>query len=177
MARWRRAESPDRGPTLAEVLDTGRVRAVLALGGVPWDELDDGVQQVRLKLIEEETKRGRHQIREPAAWASVVASRVAIDWHRARSRDAGLRERLAGRWERHPPAPHSEDEALLAMTVAQGLDALPSAQRQILVLRFYADLTVRDMAEHLDIPEGTVKSRLHAAVNAVRERLRAMEVL
>ncbi|MFE7332996.1 RNA polymerase sigma factor [Streptomyces sp. NPDC057565] len=177
MARWRRAESPDRGPTLAEALDSGRVRAVLALGGVPWDELDDGVQQVRLKLIEEEAKRGRQQVREPAAWISVVASRVAIDSHRARNRDAGLRERLAGRWEQHPPTEHSEEHRLLALTVAQGLDSLPPVQRQVLTLRFYADLTVRDMAELLDIPEGTVKSRLHAAVTAVRARLREMEVL
>jgi RNA polymerase sigma-70 factor (ECF subfamily) len=45
------------------------------------------------------------------------------------------------------------------------------------VLRFYADLPVKDIAAALDVPEGTVKSRLHAAVNAMRERLRETEVI
>jgi RNA polymerase sigma-70 factor (ECF subfamily) len=68
--------------TLTAAEDVRRVRAVLALGGVPWGELDDGVQEVRLKLREVQTKDHRQQIRKPAAWLSVVASRVATDWHR-----------------------------------------------------------------------------------------------
>ncbi len=54
---------------------------------------------------------------------------------------------------------------------------LPDAQRQVLVLRFYADLSVRGIAEELGIPEGTVKSRLHAAVRALRARLHEDEVV
>nr|WP_241562129.1 sigma-70 family RNA polymerase sigma factor [Streptomyces hoynatensis] len=152
-------------------MDAGRVRAVLALGGVPWDELEDGVQQVRLKLLEQDAKPAGKPIREPGAFVSVVASRVAIDWHRARSRDAGLRERLAARWGATPPPEHPQEHRDLALTVAAGLDELPPGQRQVLVLRYYADLPVRKIAELLDVPEGTVKSRLHAAVSALRTRL------
>ena len=57
------------------------------------------------------------------------------------------------------------------------VDELPAGHRQVLALRFYADLPVRDIAEALDIPEGTVKSRLHAAVSALRTRLRESEVI
>ncbi|BFO21164.1 hypothetical protein SHKM778_75520 [Streptomyces sp. KM77-8] len=35
-------------------LDAGRVRAVLLMSGMPWDELDDGLQQVRLKVLEQQ---------------------------------------------------------------------------------------------------------------------------
>jgi RNA polymerase sigma-70 factor (ECF subfamily) len=47
----------------------------------------------------------------------------------------------------------------------------------VLVLRFYADLPVRGIAEELGIPEGTVKSRLHTAVRALRARLHEDEVV
>ncbi|MDX3582278.1 RNA polymerase sigma factor [Streptomyces europaeiscabiei] len=164
--------------SLADVaVDTGRIRAVLALGGVPLDALDDGMQQVRLKPLEEQANPAAAKIRNPSAWVAVVASRVAADWHRARKRDAGLRERPAERWSRRPPTDHPEEDRVLALTVSEGLEALPTAQRQVLALRYYADLTVRDIALQLDIPEGMVKSRLHAAISAMRTRLNEMEVI
>jgi RNA polymerase sigma-70 factor (ECF subfamily) len=152
-----------------------RVRAVLALGGVPAHEVDDGVQEVRLRLLSR-PEAGKEEIRDPIAWAVVVASRVAVDWHRGQRRDDGLRDRLAARWITAPPEPSPEDR-VLALAIAAGLEALPPAQRQVLALRFYADLPVRDIALELDIPEGTVKSRLHAAVGALRDRLRESEVI
>ncbi|KAK1182132.1 sigma-70 family RNA polymerase sigma factor [Streptomyces sp. NBS 14/10] len=179
MAGWRRARSvsPDESSPLTEPEYVKRVRAMLVLGGVPWDQLDDGVQQVRLKLLEEQAKPGQPVIREPMAWLTAVASRVAVDWHRARTRDAGLRERLAARWSRRPPAEHPEEHRVLALTVARGLEGLSAVQRQVLTLRYYADLPVRDIAVLLDVPEGTVKSRLHSAVAALRKQLHDMEVI
>ncbi|MDA2812012.1 sigma-70 family RNA polymerase sigma factor [Nocardiopsis sp. RSe5-2] len=150
--------------------DTARIRAVLALGGMPWSELDDGVQEVRLRLLQHRARPEGAPIRRPAAWLAAVASRVAVDWHRDRSRDAGLRDRLAARWTRGT-APGLEEDRVLALTVAEGLEGLSPPQRQVLVLRYYADLTVREIAQALDVPEGTVKSRLHAAAGALRSSL------
>lgn len=150
-----------------------RVRAVLALGGVPQADLPDGVQQVRLRLLERAAK-GEDGPRDVSAWAAVVASHLAMDWHRARRRQERLGERLAALRE---PAGAGEESRVLSLAVAQGLDELPDAQRQILVLRFYADLPVRSIAEQLGIPEGTVKSRLHTAVRALRARLHEDEVV
>ncbi|MEW2618952.1 sigma-70 family RNA polymerase sigma factor [Streptomyces sp. NPDC048106] len=160
-----------RGGTGDDPLDAAqerRVRAVLALGGVPQSELADGVQQVRLRLLER-TAGGQEAPRDVSAWAAVVASRLAMDWHRARRRQERLGERLAAL---PVPVPAVGGEAgVLSLALGQGLDELPAAQRQVLVLRFYADLPVRDIAEALGIPEGTVKSRLHTAVRALRARL------
>ncbi|BFO21163.1 hypothetical protein SHKM778_75510 [Streptomyces sp. KM77-8] len=61
---------------------------------------------------------------------------------------------------------------VLALTVAEGLERLPKAQRQALVLRYYADLSVPTIARLLDVPEGTVKSRIHGAVATLRRELR-----
>ncbi|MEU3523538.1 sigma-70 family RNA polymerase sigma factor [Streptomyces sp. NPDC038707] len=151
-----------------------RVRAVLALGGVPQSDLPDGVQQVRLRLLERAAS-GRQAPRDVSAWAAVVASNLAMDWHRARRRRERLGERLAALCE--PAGPSGEETSLLSLAVARGLDGLPAAQRQVVVLRFFADLPVRDIAEELGIPEGTVKSRLHTAVRALRARLHEDEVV
>ncbi|MFC3347021.1 RNA polymerase sigma factor [Streptomyces echinoruber] len=152
-----------------------RVRAVLALGGVPQADLLDGVQQVRLRLLERAAS-GREAPRDVAAWAAVVASNLAMDWHRARRRQERLGERLSALGPvDHQPS--GEDGRLLSLAVARGLDALPDAQRQVIVLRFYADLPVRAIAEQLGVPEGTVKSRLHTAVRALRDRLHEDEVV
>ncbi|MFE9921144.1 RNA polymerase sigma factor [Streptomyces sp. NPDC005774] len=158
-------------------LDTAqerRVRAVLALGGVPQTDLPDGVQQVRLRLLERAAS-GRDAPRDVSAWAAVVASNIAMDWHRAKRRQERLGERLAALRPAEPPA--DEETRLLSLAVARGLDGLPDAQRQVVVLRFYADLPVRSIAEQLGVPEGTVKSRLHTAVRALRARLHEDEVV
>ncbi|MFR9791186.1 RNA polymerase sigma factor [Streptomyces sp. MB22_4] len=160
-----------RGGTGDDPLDAAqerRVRAVLALGGVPQSDLADGVQQVRLRLLER-TASGQEAPRDVSAWAAVVASRLAMDWHRARRRQERLGERLAA--QRAPACALGEESSVLSLAMARGLEELPAAQRQVLVLRFYADLPVRDIAEALGIPEGTVKSRLHTAVRALRARL------
>ncbi|NGO80522.1 sigma-70 family RNA polymerase sigma factor [Streptomyces sp. YC504] len=157
-------------PADAGDLDIGQVRALLLLGGVPWGELDDGVQQVRLKLLEAQTSPDRTEIHNPAAWVTTVASRIAVDWHRDRARQSGLRARLEGRWRYWPPQ-QTEETRVRALAVAEGLETLTPVQRQVLVLRFYADLTVSDIARRLGIPEGTVKSRLNAATGAMRKWL------
>jgi RNA polymerase sigma-70 factor (ECF subfamily) len=52
--------------------------------------------------------------------------------------------------------------------VLRGLGTLDPDHRIVLVLRFWADLSVDDIAERLDIPAGTVKSRLHYAMRDLR---------
>ncbi|RII19493.1 ECF RNA polymerase sigma factor SigL [Streptomyces sp. YIM 130001] len=150
-----------------------RVRAVLALAGVPPAELQDGVQQVRLRLLERAAK-GQDPPRDVSAWSAVVASNLAMDWHRSRSRQERLGERLASLRQDQAGA---EDTRVLSLTVAEGLDELADAQRQVVVLRFYADLPVARIADELGIPEGTVKSRLHKAVRVLRTRLHEQEVV
>lgn len=158
-------------------VDVGRVRAILLLGGVPFDDLDDAVQQVRLKLVESLGTPGNPGgVRNVEGWAAVVASRVAVDWHRTRTRDRGLRERLVARFERTSTG-LSEDDRILTLSVADGLQALTPVQREVLVLRYYVDLPVSEIAEHLGVADGTVKSRLNSAVAALRTRLRDEEVI
>jgi RNA polymerase sigma-70 factor (ECF subfamily) len=45
---------------------------------------------------------------------------------------------------------------------------LPPEQRVVLVLRFWRDLSLQEIAERLRLPVGTVKSRLHYGIQAMR---------
>ncbi len=51
------------------------------------------------------------------------------------------------------------------------LDELRPDERACVVLRFYEDLTVPQIAEQLDLPAGTVKSHLHRSLQTLRTRL------
>ncbi|WP_119071714.1 RNA polymerase sigma factor [Aggregatilinea lenta] len=64
------------------------------------------------------------------------------------------------------PAPgpdHLLETAETQDAIWAALSALAPERRAVIVLRFYLDLSEREMAEHLNIPVGTVKSRLHSA--------------
>jgi RNA polymerase sigma-70 factor (sigma-E family) len=59
----------------------------------------------------------------------------------------------------------------LALTLVDLLRGLPDKQRAVLVLRFWEDLTVPQIAEATGIAEGTIKSQLSRGLAAMRERL------
>jgi RNA polymerase sigma-70 factor (ECF subfamily) len=62
-----------------------------------------------------------------------------------------------------PPPPHALRRAL-----ERRLATLPDRLREVLVLRYYHDLSEREIAAIAGVPQGTVKSRLHAAIRALR---------
>ena len=57
------------------------------------------------------------------------------------------------------------------------LAALSDAHREILLMRFVDDMTQPEIAESLELPLGTVKSRLHHAVQAVKNSPVVAELL
>ena len=69
-----------------------------------------------------------------------------------------------------------EDSPSASDAVAQALSGLPEEQREVLVLRFVEDLSLQEIAEAMDIPLGTVKSRLHNALQTLRTDERTKEL-
>lgn len=55
------------------------------------------------------------------------------------------------------------------------LACLPETHREVLLMRFVDDMSIAEIATALQIPEGTVKSRLHNALAALRNDPRARE--
>lgn len=84
-----------------------------------------------------------------------------------------LRDTRARRWTGEIPTEELPDRAAAEVDVTTGLAVrlalakLPEQHREVLVLRFYADLSERETAEALGIAAGTVKSRTSRALAAL----------
>jgi RNA polymerase sigma-70 factor (sigma-E family) len=66
-----------------------------------------------------------------------------------------------------PEPPVYEVDLAIGLAVRRALSALSKEHREVLVLRFYADLSEREAAEVLGVPPGTVKSRTARALDAL----------
>jgi RNA polymerase sigma-70 factor, ECF subfamily len=90
-------------------------------------------------------------------WLARIASNRAIDWVRARNRraESEFDELTAGE-----AVPDAGD----ALTL---IARLPAEQRQVVALRFVLDLTPGEIAALLDLPRGTVNSRLRRGLDAL----------
>ena len=95
---------------------------------------------------------------------------------RNRRRSAGRRAHLALRAATEHPsgdAAPSPEAALLSTEQREGLLAavneLPEDQRSVITLRYFVGLSEQEVAETLDLPTGTVKSRTSRALERLRE--------
>ena len=92
----------------------------------------------------------------PEAWVRRVALNLATSGLRRTRRQLAALARL--RPPTNEPA-HTTD----GLAIQAGLQLLPLHYRQVLVLRYGADLSVEQAAQQLRLPTGTVKSRLARA--------------
>ena len=90
-----------------------------------------------------------------------------LDGYRRRRRWGAVRHLLGGQASTAGPDHASPDHLDLAVALA----ALPPRQRACVVLRFYADLTVEQIAVDLGVSAGTVKRHLHDANAGLASRL------
>ena len=67
------------------------------------------------------------------------------------------------------------DRQTLLTALRQVLDELPPPLRLLFSLRYEEELTVSQVAQILEIPEGTVKSRLHKTITVIRKKLKEYE--
>jgi RNA polymerase sigma factor (sigma-70 family) len=102
------------------------------------------------------------------SWFLRVVANTARNHRRARFRRRRAELRLAAR--RHDtvdePVSAAEREVVLA-----ALNRLDANERLVIALRHFEQLTEREMAEVLDCPPGTVKSRLSRAMDKLRHEL------
>jgi RNA polymerase sigma-70 factor (ECF subfamily) len=75
-----------------------------------------------------------------------------------------------------PPVEECLDAEADLVGVSRALDALSPAQRQVIELAYFDGLTYRHIAKLLELPEGTVKSRIRLALERMRRAV-ATEVL
>lgn len=113
----------------------------------------------------------RHRINDPDREVSYLRSIVCnLARGRLRRRSVERRLRPVPRLE-VAPTPDVVTERHRQDTVAAGLAGLPRRQRECVVLRYWLDLSERDIAETLGIAAGSVKSHLHRGLAALEVRL------
>lgn len=102
--------------------------------------------------------------RSARAWLFTVARRIAIDgW-----RSAAARSEVSTDVPPDTPLPDDTERALQGWLVAEALGELSKAHREVLVLCFFQGYSVADAATRLGVAPGTVKSRTHYALRALR---------
>ena len=92
--------------------------------------------------------------------------RAEARWLRASARIAGALEETDGR-----ARPGALDARMVFPRVAEAIETLPDDERDALLLFAWEDLSYQDMADALDVPVGTVRSRLNRARTRLRELL------
>lgn len=134
-------------------------------------DAEDAVQEAFLKLYRGEAWR---RMEDERAFLARTVWRLAMD----RARRSGVKMQdvtemeLAGR-ERSPEG-RAADEDQRAL-LRQLIDALPAELRQPLLLSAVEEMTSREIAAAMGIPEGTVRTRLMRARAELKKRFQAME--
>ena len=164
-----RAASSPAPPAINELYHSRRLSlvrlAVLMVDDLPTAE--DIVQDVFTALYRRHGPDLR-TVTDPHAYLVAGVTNAA--------RSALRRRRTARTHVPEPPAsvPAAEDEALLGESDREMLGALrglTARQRQVLVLRYWSELSEEEIAEAMRVSRGTVKSTAHRALAILRERL------
>ncbi|UGY94609.1 RNA polymerase sigma factor [Streptomyces gobiensis] len=151
------------------------LRVAMTLTAQPADA-EDLVQDTLLRAYKAVDRfDGRH----PRAWLLTIMRRAEVNRHRRRrphlldDPDADL-DRLASA----PSGPEATPEEVVVgeafdEVVASAFAALPVKHQQVVQLVDIDGLSYGEAARLLDVPEGTVMSRLHRARKRIRARLAA----
>jgi RNA polymerase sigma factor (sigma-70 family) len=142
---------------------------VLRLTAGDRQQAEDVVQETMVRAWREAQRLDLSE-RSLMPWLATVARRIVIDEQRrkrARPSEIGGAEVV----ERAPVAADETEHLLRKVLVAEALQALSVAHREVLNETILRDRTVNEAAEVLGVPVGTVKSRVYYALKALRVAL------
>ncbi len=113
-------------------------------------------------------------------WILSIAHHRAIDrlrQGRNRQKESPLDELLESGWQMGTEAGAIEKTAILQEEgehIQEGLSQLPEEQRQVLVLGYFRGFTQAEIAKGLNVPLGTVKTRMRLGIQKLRQSLAFM---
>ncbi len=100
-------------------------------------------------------------------WLGAIVANRAIDWHRAR-----IARRETGEDAPEPVSPPQPPAARYSEEVLAALSTLSPEHRAVVVMRYVLDYMPGEIAHALELPRGTVNSRLRRGLDALEARLR-----
>jgi RNA polymerase sigma-70 factor (ECF subfamily) len=108
------------------------------------------------------------------AWVRRIAIRIAIARLAAR-RELSRLDEAVDPWAMTLTSDDDPEANLLGLedraTVIDAVKKLPASQRDVILLRFYGDLSLQEIARVTSHPIGTVKSRLSRGLTSLRDQL------
>ncbi|MGO2111897.1 MAG: ECF RNA polymerase sigma factor SigK [Pseudoclavibacter sp.] len=146
----------------------GLVRRVL----VDAAQSEEVAQEVMLEVWQTASsyspERGR-----AITWIMTVAHRRAIDRVRASqsSRNRDLRVGIRDFADERDDVAESAETRVEHERAKRALSALSASQREVVTLAYYGGLTQSEIAERLNVPLGTVKTRIRDGMNRLRKEL------
>jgi RNA polymerase sigma-70 factor (ECF subfamily) len=140
--------------------DRTRRAMVVALGD--GDLAEEATQEAFCRALRRWRKVAG--LERPEAWVLLVALNVSRDGARRGARHRAKAPLLASA----SAVADRDGEVDDRMALTEMLAAMPDRQRQALVLRFFGQLSVAEVARAMGCAEGTVKSTLHAALASAR---------
>jgi len=109
-------------------------------------------------------------------WLYGIASNLLRQHRRSEQRQLRLASRLAGVRSLDEPGPEDDLDAISDVSVAMELvGELDDDERDVVLLYAWEDLSYAEIAEALDLPIGTVRSRLSRARARIRRQLHALD--
>lgn len=142
------------------------------LGGDP-EQAADAVQDVMLHLYE---ARSRYKTGENVAtWIFTMAYNLCKNQYRHLAHEQDYLAQLDAEPVTESQVEVQIDRQRLEEALGEVLASLSPPLRMLFSLRYEEDLTVPQIAKIQEIPEGTVKSRLHKTMNIIRYKLKEYE--
>lgn len=154
----------------------GRVKSFLIGKGMNEDSAEELMQEIMLIIW----RRAESYDRTKAAastWIFTIARNRHIDFLRGNNRiEVELDDEILEleTTERDIQEKHVDNE-YAAQRLALALEKLPREQRQVMHLSYFRGKSHGAIAQWLDLPIGTVKSRIRLAMQAVRTQLKSEE--
>ncbi|ANB62399.1 RNA polymerase sigma factor SigW [Anoxybacteroides amylolyticum] len=115
-----------------------------------------------------------------SSWLYRIATNLSIDKLRKKKPDVYLDEEVSGAegltmYSQLPATDVSPEDTVesleLQETVQKAIEKLPEKYRSVIVLKYIEDLSLQEISEILDLPIGTVKTRIHRGREALRKHL------
>ena len=147
---------------------------VLGLTNGDRGRAEDVVQETLLRAWRRpELLQADDEHHSARSWLFTVARNIVVDQWRARGRrPESLMDSVPEQFESD-----RTDSALQSMLVSEALRRLTSEHRAVLLECYFRGSTAAQAAARLGIPLGTVKSRTHYALHALRLALQEMGVV
>ncbi|MEM9617571.1 MAG: sigma-70 family RNA polymerase sigma factor [Pseudomonadota bacterium] len=147
-----------------------RVKGFLIRGGASPEEAEDLAQDAMVKVLR------KAKLFDPAkasasTWIFTIARNARIDAIRRASRGSLDPDEPALMPEESPRADHVCELNEQSARIKKAVSNLPPEQLEVMRLHFYEDEPHSVIAERLDLPLGTVKSRLRLAFEKVRKEI------